>query len=176
MTFTSLRTHKGSTLTLATLAILAACGGTSTSDPTGRSSEAVSPATTESQCLEEAACPFGTECVGGSCIACLEACTIDCLPGTSCITDGQQCATCVPTSCKTEKDCPDYTTCIDHKCIKCLSNCAEIFCPPGLEYCAGDPNGCDQCVLFPGKCLQNSDCPPGDLCVNNSCIPVKSGG
>ena len=115
------------------------------------------------------ACPEGTKCIDGACIAvacCSEGntnCNGKCV---NLLTDTQNCGRC-------SKVCPEGTTCIDGACSGAAST-GGTSCPSGKINCNG------QCV-DPSTDVQNcgtcgKQCPSGGTCVSGVCTSGASTG
>jgi hypothetical protein len=115
------------------------------------------------------ACPDGTKCIDGTCIAvacCSEGntnCNGRCV---NLLSDTQNCGRC-------GRACPEGTTCMDGACSG-ASSTGGISCPSGKITCNG------QCV-DPSTDIQNcgtcgKQCPSGGICVSGVCTGVASTG
>ncbi|MDE0882800.1 MAG: hypothetical protein OSB21_09410, partial [Myxococcota bacterium] len=147
-------------------------------------------------CRTEGDCELGERCMDGVCIVpeCIE--DAECGPGMRCDEE-----ICVPDPCEDSSDCADGEYCHEGDCHPQLTNCSACdeavvnqcgevddggpqFCHLGRcrwlecddQHPCCDGETCDggDCVADPQPgCVENTDCPDGEICMAGACEPPE---
>jgi len=120
-------------------------------------------------CSDAQPCPPGQACLDGQCVIPQPECTADrpCRDGRRCLNG--RCVEVTPGPCRVDSDCDPGLRCVDFRCVaECAPVMCELWCPNGY---ASDPaTGCPICQCLPGPCRADTECSPGQSCVNGQCV------
>jgi hypothetical protein len=119
------------------------------------------------RCTSNAECADGSVCDNGSCVPVLCDRGQPCMPGEECIS-----GRCVPGArvCSSGAQCPTGSWCIDGTCQQINQPCQASRECPSAEACVAG-----QCVPLGQECSASAPCAPGARCQDGRCIPDLPG-